>query len=64
MSPGTGSSEVAQGSSSSAYVPNTGVEAPLGVEFPVAFNSEIGGRAELELGAMVPDWDSTSMIGD
>ena len=29
-----------------------------------AFNSEIGGRAELELGAMVPDGDSTSMIGD
>ena len=64
MSSGTGSSKVDQGSSSLAYVPNTGVEAPLGVEFHVAFNSEMGGRAELELGAIVPDWDSTSMIGD
>ena len=27
------------------------------------FNSEIGGRAELELGAVVPDWDSTSIMG-
>ena len=55
MSSGTGSSEVDQGSFSLAYVPNTGVEAPLGVEFPVALNSEIGGRTELELGAIVPD---------
>ena len=64
ISSGTGSSEVNHGSSSWTYVPNTGVEDPLGVEFPVAFDSEIGGRVELEEGAMGPDWDSTPIIGD
>ena len=45
-------------------MPNTGVEAPFGVGFSDACNSEIEGRAELELGAIFPTWDSTSMIGD
>ena len=62
-STGIASSLIAQGSSVSTYVPNFGVEVSLGGELPGTSNSEIGGRAELELGAMVSDWDSTSIRG-
>ena len=62
-STGIASSLIAQGSFVSTYVPNFGVEVSLGGELPGTSNSEIGGRAELELGAMVSDWDSTSIRG-
>ena len=62
-STGTVSSLAAQGSSVSALVPNFGVEVSLGGKLPETFNSDIAGRAELELGAIGPDWGSTSMMG-